>query len=67
MSVYDPLHHLGVPVVVQSTALAVLLLCMCGVMVRRQIAASGGGVLPDEGVTVRNVFELIIENLGQIA
>lgn len=67
MSVYDPLHHLGVPVVVQSTALAIFVLCVCGVLVRRQIAAAGGGVLPDEGVTVRNVFELIIENLGQIA
>ena len=67
MSIYEPLQHLGVPVVIQSASLAILLLGVSALLVRRQIAVSGGGVLPDEGVTVRNVLELIIENLGQIA
>jgi F-type H+-transporting ATPase subunit a len=68
VSIYDPLYHqLGVPVVVQATALAMFILAIAGVLVQRQIAATNGGVLPDEGVTVRNVFEVIIENLAQIA
>jgi F-type H+-transporting ATPase subunit a len=67
LTIYDPLHHLGVPVVVQSTALAFFLLATAGLLVRRQLSTADGGVLPDDGISIRNIFEVIIENLAQIA
>jgi len=67
VTVYDPLHHMGVHSVVQSTLLAMFILVVSGLLVRRQIAAAGGGVIPDEGVTIRNVFEVIVEGLAQVA
>ena len=36
-------------------------------MIRRQIAAAGGGVVPDEGVTLRNVVEVIVDRLANLA
>lgn len=67
MSIYAPLEHLGIPVVVQSALLAGLLLFASAMLAKRQIAATGGGVLPDEGVSIRNVLEFVVENLAQIA
>ena len=68
MSIYEPLHHhLGVPVVVQAAVLAAFVLALFGLLVKRQIAAADGGVLPDDGISVRNVFEVVLENLAQIA
>jgi F-type H+-transporting ATPase subunit a len=37
------------------------------VLVRRRIATPDGGVLPDEGVTVRNVLEVLVEWLAGMA
>lgn len=67
MSIYGPLEQMGIPAVVQSALLAGILLFASAMMVRRQIAATGGGVLPDEGISIRNVLEFVVQNLAQIA
>lgn len=68
MTLYEPLEYaLHVPWVVQAAVLAAGLLALAGVAVRRQLAAAGGGVLPDEGVTLRNVFEVMVEALAALA
>jgi hypothetical protein len=61
VTVYSLLEQtLHIPWVIQAALLAAALLLSAGVMVRRQLATAGGGVMPDEGVTVRNVFEVIV-------
>jgi F-type H+-transporting ATPase subunit a len=68
VSIYGFLEHrLHVPWVFQATALTVLLLMVAGLVVRRQIAAAGGGVVPDEGVTLRNVAEVLVDSLATLA
>jgi F-type H+-transporting ATPase subunit a len=68
VNVYEPLEHaLHVPWVVQASVLAAGLLALAGASVRRRIAASGGGVLPDEGVTLRNAVEVVVEALAGLA
>jgi F0F1-type ATP synthase membrane subunit a len=68
VTVYSLLEQtLHVPWVIQAALLAAALLLGAGVVVRRQLATAGGGVLPDEGVTTRNVFEVIIHGLGNLA
>ncbi|MCH2172608.1 F0F1 ATP synthase subunit A [Myxococcota bacterium] len=66
MSIYGLLEELVHPVF-QATAIAVLLLLALAFAVRRQIAASGGGISPDEGVSLRNVIEVVIEWLAGLA
>ena len=62
MNIYQPLEHaLGIPWVIQATVLAAGLLLFAGWLIRKQIAAAGGGLLPDEGLTLRNAAELIVE------
>ena len=68
MTIYGPLEHMGVPVFVQAGTLGVAVLVGTGVMLKRQIAASPqAGVLPDEGVTLRNVLELIVGGIADLA
>ena len=67
MSIYGPLEHVGVAQVFQSALLVSLLLLLLGWVVRRQLAAANGGVVPDEGVTVRNVVELVVDGLANLA
>jgi F-type H+-transporting ATPase subunit a len=68
VNIYAPLHHfLGVPWVLQATFLAAGLLMLGGLVLRRQIAAADGGVLPDEGVTLRNVTEIVVDALASLA
>lgn len=43
------------------------LLVAAGFVVRRRLAAAHGGVVPDGGVTVRNVFEIIVAALALLA
>ncbi len=66
MNIFSFFEH-QVPWVVQAALLSGILLILAGVQVRRQIAAAHGGVLPDEGVTLRNVFEVVIEGLASMA
>ena len=67
MSIYEPLEHLGIAEVLQSAVLVSVLVVALGLVVRRQLAASNGGVIPDEGVTVRNVTELVVDGLANLA
>lgn len=67
MNIYAPLEHAGIPWVIQASILAAGLLLFLGWQVRRSLAASGGGLIPDEGVTVRNVLEAMVEGLAHLA
>jgi F-type H+-transporting ATPase subunit a len=60
-------HWIHVPWVIQAALLSGLLLIVAGVLVRRRLAAAGGGVVPDEGITVRNVMEVMVEWLAGLA
>ncbi len=66
MNIYTPLESV-VPWVVQASILAGLLIFATGMLIRRRIAAENGGLVPDEGVTLRNCFEVIIEALANLA
>jgi F-type H+-transporting ATPase subunit a len=66
VTIYSPLEGV-VPVVIQAALLAAALLTLAGVQVRRTLAAANGGVVPDEGVTLRNVLEVLIEGLANLA
>jgi F-type H+-transporting ATPase subunit a len=57
--------HLPI-IVVASLFVAVLLLGM-GVAVRARLARADGGLLPDEGLSIRNVAELLVEMLSGLA
>jgi F-type H+-transporting ATPase subunit a len=68
VNIYTPLEHaLHVPWVLQATVLATGLLIVAALVTRRQIAASGGGVLPDEGISLRNVIEVVVDALASMA
>ena len=58
---------LGIPWVIQASVLSCLLLLAAGFAVRSRIAGADGGVLPDEGLTIRNVFEVIVEGLANLS
>jgi F-type H+-transporting ATPase subunit a len=38
-----------------------------GILIRRRIAIENGGLVPDEGVTLRNCFEVVVEALANLA
>ena len=59
-------ESLGIPWVIQASVLASALLLAAGFAVRSRIAGADGGVLPDEGVTIRNLFEVIVEGLAAL-
>ncbi len=50
--------------VFQATALAASLLLLGGLIVRSRLARADGGALPDEGMSLRNVFEILVEALA---
>jgi F-type H+-transporting ATPase subunit a len=60
-------HAIHVPWVIQAALVAGAILCLAGLAVRRRLALPGGGVVPDEGVTVRNLVEVIVEWLAGMA
>lgn len=64
MTIYDPLAELGIPWVLQASVLAALLVLVAGLVIRREIARAGGGLLPDPGLSMRNAGELITELIG---
>ena len=66
-SIYDPLAHVGLNWVFQASLLAVVLLMLAGFSIKRSLGAEGGGVVPDEGVTIRNIVELIVIQLAELA
>jgi F-type H+-transporting ATPase subunit a len=60
-------HWFHVPWVIQAALLSGALLLFAGVLVRRRLADPNGGVVPDEGITVRNLVEVMVEWLGGMA
>jgi len=66
VNIFTPLSH-EVPWVIQAAVLSASLLLLVGILVRRRIASEGGGLLPDEGVTIRNLMEVLIEALANLA
>lgn len=66
MNIYAPLDPY-VPWVFQAAALAIALLLLTAWVVRRQLGAANGGLVPDAGVTVRNTLEVVVEALGYLA
>jgi F-type H+-transporting ATPase subunit a len=60
-------HWIHVPWVIQATLFAGVLLILGGLQVRKRVAGPRGGVLPDEGVSVRNVLEVLVEFLSGLA
>jgi F-type H+-transporting ATPase subunit a len=64
----EPLANaLHVPLVWVGVGLVIVLLLASGVIVRRRLAAADGGLIPDEGVSLRNVAELLVEMLVGLA
>lgn len=49
-----------------SALFAAGLLILAGVSVKRAVAGENGGVLPEEGMSLRNVIEVMIEALGDL-
>ncbi|MEM9175141.1 MAG: F0F1 ATP synthase subunit A [Myxococcota bacterium] len=66
MNLFEELSHVvHIPWVYLSAIFASIVLLFAGLSVRR--AASGeNGVLPDEGVSIRNVVEVVVEALGDL-
>jgi F-type H+-transporting ATPase subunit a len=60
-------HMLHVSWVFQAALVAGLLLIVVGFAVRRRLADPNSGVLPDEGVSIRNLVEVVIEGLAGMA
>jgi F-type H+-transporting ATPase subunit a len=66
MNVFTPLDH-TIPWVIQAALVAAGLVLLAGVLVRRKLATQGGGLVPDEGVSLRNLIEVLIESLANLA
>lgn len=66
MNIYTPLESV-VPWVIQAAILAGILVIATGMLIRRRIAAENGGLVPDDGVTIRNCVEVIVEALANLA
>jgi F-type H+-transporting ATPase subunit a len=58
---------LHLPTVIVGSLLVTLLLIGMGLSVRARLARADGGILPDEGLSVRNVAELLVEMLSGLA
>ena len=67
MTIYSILEHQGISALYQSVVLAILLLVLGGLAVRSRVSADGGGVIPDEGFSIRNILEVIVEVLSEQA
>ena len=62
----DLAHALHIPWIFVSAAVAAALLLLMGLSVKRSVAGESMGVVPDEGVSARNVVEVVIEALGDL-
>jgi F-type H+-transporting ATPase subunit a len=65
MNIYTPLEGV-IPWMVQASILAAAILIGAGILVRRRLAADGGGIVPDQGVSLRNVLEVLVEALADL-
>jgi F-type H+-transporting ATPase subunit a len=67
MNVFDSLAHmLHTEWIYLSALFAAGLLILAGLSVKRAVAGENGGVLPEEGMSLRNVIEVMIEALGDL-
>ena len=66
-SVYAPLESVGISMVFQAAALAAILLGGAALSIKGKLASEGGGILPDEGVTLRNLIEVIVIQLADLS
>ncbi len=66
MSIYQAFEH-AIPIVIQGTLLTGFLLVLSGLLIRRRIAATNGGIVPDEGFSLRNIFEVLVELIADLA
>ena len=57
----------GVPWVLWSAFSASVLLLLTGTLVRARLATAQGGVVPDAGFSLRNVVEVLVEMLADLA
>jgi len=60
-------HEFGLHWTISATLFALTLLLASGMLVRSRLAAAQGGLVPDPGFTLRNVFELLVEMLAGLA
>jgi F-type H+-transporting ATPase subunit a len=66
MNVFSSIGQIvNVPWVFISAAVAALIVILAGLRVRGAITADGG-VLPDEGFTIRNAMEVVVEQLAEL-
>ena len=67
MNIFDTLaHQFHTQWIFFSALAAAGLLILAGISVRRAVAGENGGVVPEEGLSVRNVIEVMIEALGDL-
>jgi F-type H+-transporting ATPase subunit a len=68
VTIYTPLEgSIGLSWVIQASLLAGFLLVVAGLLIRRRLARADGGVVPDEGFSLRNFVEVIVEMLANLA
>jgi F-type H+-transporting ATPase subunit a len=68
MNLFTALEHAThVPWVIWSALFAAALLLGSGAVVRSRLAAANGGLVPDAGLSLRNVLELLVELLQGLA
>ena len=60
-------HWTGITWFIHAALVAGALLVFAGVLVTRRVAGPSGGVVPDEGVTLRNVLEVLVEWLANLS
>jgi F-type H+-transporting ATPase subunit a len=67
MNLFESLaHQIHTEWIYLSAIFAVGILILAGLSVRRAVAGENAGILPDEGVSIRNVIEVIIQALGDL-
>ncbi len=59
-------HQLHTEWIYVSALFAAGVLILAGLSVKRAVAGENAGVLPDEGVSIRNVIEVIVQALGDL-
>ncbi len=68
MNIFASLEHATqIPWVFWSSLFTMALLLGTGALVRSRLAAANGGVIPDDGFSVRNVLEMLMEMLSGLA
>lgn len=60
-------HATQVPWMIWASLFSVAIVIAAGVLVRSRLAAAGGGIVPDEGLSVRNAVEILAEMLAGLA